>query len=1489
MKKILSLILTLCMCLTLGAALTACDFGTTDPGHTHTYETAWSHDDTNHWYACEDNTCEETSQKAEHSIENDVCSVCGYEQSNPTPPPTPSANEVTEEQFNAAISFVDITSVTVHSESNANIVNGVQQEVCYATMYLQDNKLKYVSGNLTAYNEVYDTFAYGYSYDTEQEKWLRIKIEDTDDDFSDLMTFATIKEMFEGIDFSDFVYADGSYTGSQIFEEGTDDEYTVNFRFQFEDGRLISARGEYEVEGFACYDSLTFSDYNTTTVSLPAVYEDYTEPTPNPDDSWASYFEFDNVTVSLSSSTYYPDYDMTITSSESMKVQGEEWLWETTDYFYNDNLYDEFAVYFDGTNTYVYGVVDNGMNTQNVVFFLNADFSAYESSFTETSSGVFEADEISAYGVYTYKDVQLVISNGKISSISYSIEFSSGGTSYDQTVEYTFSDWDETVIDGDKYTQPSAWGSYFDFENVTITEILQYVVEGTTHSMETNWNVDDGSWVCNKVMEKVDGIATIVNQAYYDGTNYYLNGNLISEDDIYIYHYLSGNLLGDLIGYESSFNKSINGSKTIYSADSIILYGALTYTDVELTVENGKIVKLTYKLGDAALHEGQYYDGTYTLTFSDYGTTIVEGSTEPAHTCSYVKEIISQEYLRTPATCENLATYYYSCECEKVGTEWFEYGSLADCTYGDWYSNNDGTHSRICSIDNTHIDTKDCYGGVATCENLAVCDGCDSEYGELGDHDCSLEIESDEHLISPCGDYAEYYKSCVCGLSGTETFFVDAWEICDYGFWVSNGDGTHTRTCSRNASHTEMKNCSGGGATCDTLAICDYCNCAYGEYATHSFEDGYCSDCGEIQTKGLLYELSSDETYYIVAGMGTCTDSDIVIPEIYNEKPVKEIKSNAFYNKDIIKSIYIPSNVEVIGNTAFQSCEGLTAVSFGKHSRLRTIGDKAFYYCTSLSSFEFPDTVENIGEYIFYTCYGLKSVTFGDMSQLTNISYYAFYKCTQLTDIEIPIGVTEIDTGAFSECSKLSAVTISEGVIKIEGGAFQKCTNLIEIELPASVKELGGRVFSGCTKLKSVVFDINGDLTTIGSYAFEECKSLMEITIPKNVTTLSYGAYYNCVAVERINYFATACNDITADKYIFYNVGQNGTGITVNIDDEVKTIPAYLFYPVYQSSDTSPRITVVNFEKNSICESIGEFAFAYCKEIIEINYNLVDCTDVGSVGSFDNAGKNGLTVNIGANVKIIPPRLFVGLPITKVHFAEDSICETIGGSAFSTCTQLTEIDLPNSIKVIGYQAFAFSGLTEIDIPEGVLELGEGAFRQCQSLTNVTLPNSVQKIGSSVFAYCNKLNYYKYENGNYLGNATNNYILLVEAEWTDDNYTYVHKIHEAARFIHSYAFSGCEQLRGVTIGPALEGIGDYAFYGCVNLSSITMPASLKYIGKLAFWNCDALNTVAFEETTGWWYADSPSATSGTEIQSYSLTSTLAYAAINSYFDKYWFRT
>ena len=101
---------------------------------------------------------------------------------------------------------------------------------------------------------------------------------------------------------------------------------------------------------------------------------------------------------------------------------------------------------------------------------------------------------------------------------------------------------------------------------------------------------------------------------------------------------------------------------------------------------------------------------------SDSSSAGSEGSSESSsgvHTCSFVCEVAEAKYICTEATCASAATYYYSCECGAVGTSTFEYGSPLEHDYGAWTSNNDGTHSRVCSRDEAHTETKDCNGGTA--------------------------------------------------------------------------------------------------------------------------------------------------------------------------------------------------------------------------------------------------------------------------------------------------------------------------------------------------------------------------------------------------------------------------------------------------------------------------------------------------------------------------------------------------------------------------------------------------------------------------------------------------------------------------------------------------------------------------------------------------------------------------------------------------------
>lgn len=82
---------------------------------------------------------------------------------------------------------------------------------------------------------------------------------------------------------------------------------------------------------------------------------------------------------------------------------------------------------------------------------------------------------------------------------------------------------------------------------------------------------------------------------------------------------------------------------------------------------------------------------------------------------------------------------------------------------------------------------------------------------------------------------------------------------------------------------------------------------------------------------------------------------------------------------------------------------------------------------------------------------------------------------------------------------------------------------------------------------------------------------------------------------------------------------------------------------------------------------------------------------------------------------------------------------SIGESAFSGCSSLTEIMIPDSVTSI--KRFAFDGcrsLTKITLPDGVTSIGEQAFYKCSSLTEITLPDSVTSIQRNAFLGCTGL-------------------------------------------------------------------------------------------------------------------------------------------------------
>ena len=176
-------------------------------------------------------------------------------------------------------------------------------------------------------------------------------------------------------------------------------------------------------------------------------------------------------------------------------------------------------------------------------------------------------------------------------------------------------------------------------------------------------------------------------------------------------------------------------------------------------------------------------------------------------------------------TCE-VDGYAGKKACVREGCEYvLDTGTIIPAighAYGEWISNGDGTHKRVCSNDSKHIESGNCSGGTADCGHKAVCDVCGGEYGDFASsHVFDKQVTTDVYKATDatCEAKATYYYSCQCGEKGTETF-----EFGDYSDHVFD----------REVAEAEYLV---SVATCTSPAIYNK-SCACGLEGTETFEFG---------------------------------------------------------------------------------------------------------------------------------------------------------------------------------------------------------------------------------------------------------------------------------------------------------------------------------------------------------------------------------------------------------------------------------------------------------------------------------------------------------------------------------------------------------------------------------------------------------------------------------------------------------------------------
>ena len=220
-----------------------------------------------------------------------------------------------------------------------------------------------------------------------------------------------------------------------------------------------------------------------------------------------------------------------------------------------------------------------------------------------------------------------------------------------------------------------------------------------------------------------------------------------------------------------------------------------------------------------------------------------------------------------------------------------------------------------------------------------------------------------------------------------------------------------------------------------------------------------------------------------------------------------------------------------------------------------------------------------------------------------------------------------------------------------------------------------------------------------------------------------------------------------------------------------------------------------------------------------------------------NSGKTTITKYTGSAGDVTIPSKLGGNPVTQ-----------IGRNAFSRCTSLTAVNIPNSVTSIGSNAFnGCTNLTTVIIPESVISIGSFAFEDCIGLTSITIPKSVTNIGSFAFEDCDGI---KRVDINDLAawcsidfdNHSANPLDYAHALYLNGKIVTKLSIPVGSTSIGSYAFSGCSTIKSVSIPESVTRIGEGAFFKCSELSSVIIPPSVTCINDRTFEDCKGLVSI-----------------------------------------------
>ena len=452
---------------------------------------------------------------------------------------------------------------------------------------------------------------------------------------------------------------------------------------------------------------------------------------------------------------------------------------------------------------------------------------------------------------------------------------------------------------------------------------------------------------------------------------------------------------------------------------------------------------------------------------------------------------------------------------------------------------------------------------------------------------------------------------------------------------------------------------------------------------------------------------------------------------------------------DIQVDFKLPASLKRIGNYAFNNT-GITEVHFG--DAIEAVGDRAFFGCTKLVKAEVTKESQN-SEGLYLQCTALSDVTIED--GVTGLPENCFFNCGSLTSITLPESVTELKKSVFYGCDFTSLDFLNTGSVTTLGDfCFAGNNNLRDIVIPDSVTYVGANQFYWCRYVKTITFGANVAYVGDGVMSTFFIDPSVTKVVPE-VRSATAGAavrrsgYVGGMTKDGVNFDVYCGSAFVADGITYMPI--SATEVQVTDYDETTvfgsvTIPETITCEGDETTYTVTSVADGLFKsKYNITEvhlpdtitTVGERAF---DQIHGLNYINIpkSLTTLTGIQAFGYGGWNNLeagewlvdTLYVPASLETWNVSAFSGNKYTSIVL-EDGL-HMVGSYGLSSNANLTDVEMASTVQYLKNNAFSFcTSLESIDLPEGLLYIGSQAF-QSDPLKSVTLPGSLKYVGTQAF-------------------------------------------------------------------------------------------------------------------------------------------------------------